>query len=305
MVHIKDTEQLMAQRVAELQELIKGHPQLPLNISSTLLRRYLHTTRGDVAAAQHLLQLNYAMRNKHPQIFIDRDPMDASSQQLLQVADLVPLPGLTPDNNKLLFYRLIDHDADKFNFTAGIKVFFMVADCRFATETDGRLSDGEIPIFDMAGYSLRHITKTVLSSLRVYMKFVQEAHPVRLKEIHVLNCPSFLDKVLAIVKPFIKSEVFKLIHFHLPGADTPYNHIPRSMLPEEYGGEAGKMSHLKEKWVQLLQQQRDYLMEPSNWQIDKCKKKSSSSSSSNSNSNNNNNNSCNTITHSFKTLEID
>lgn len=132
----------------------------------------------------------------------------------------------------------------------------MVADVRFATEDQGRLSDGEIPIFDMAGYTLRHLTKTALGALRIYMKFVQEAHPVRLKEIHVLNCPSYVDKVMAVVKPFIKSEVFKLIHFHLPGAETPYRHFPRSMLPEEYGGEAGKMADLKVKWMQLLKEQR-------------------------------------------------
>ncbi|KAH8386520.1 hypothetical protein KR093_001035 [Drosophila rubida] len=288
MVHTKkDDEQqlLVAQRLIEFEKLIKAQPQLPHNISSTLLRRFLHATRGDLAAAQRLLELNYAQRNKHAQIFIDRDPMDASSQQLLQVADLVPLPGLTPENNKLLFYRLIDYDADKFNFTASIKVFFMVADCRFATETEGRLSDGEIPIFDMAGYTLRHLTKTALSALRVYMKFVQEAHPVRLKEIHVLNCPSYLDKVLTVVKPFIKSEVFKLIHFHLPDADTPYQHFPRAMMPHEYGGEAGKMADLKQHWMQLLQQQREYLMDAGNWRLNKCSKKSP--------------------TQSLKTLEID
>ncbi|KAL7745722.1 hypothetical protein ACLKA6_009926 [Drosophila palustris] len=291
MVHIKDDEQLMAQRLIEFEKLIKAQPQLPHNISTTLLRRFLHTTRGNLASAQRLLELNYSLRNKHAQIFIDRDPMDASSQQLLQVADLVPLPGLTPENNKLLFYRLIDYDADKFNFTASIKVFFMVADCRFATETEGRLSDGEIPIFDMAGYSLRHLTKTALTALRVYMKFVQEAHPVRLKEIHVLNCPTYLDKVLTVVKPFIKSEVFKLIHFHLPNADTPYKHFPRAMMPEEYGGEAGKMSDLKQHWMQLLQQQREYLMDVDNWQLNKCKKSS--------------NNAANSMTQSLKTLEID
>lgn len=60
--------------------------RLVLLLASTLLRRFLHTTRGDLAAAQRLLELNYALRNKHAQIFIDRDPMDASSQQLLQVA---------------------------------------------------------------------------------------------------------------------------------------------------------------------------------------------------------------------------
>ncbi|KAH8414763.1 hypothetical protein KR215_002703, partial [Drosophila sulfurigaster] len=255
-------------------------------LASTLLRRFVHTTRGYLAAAQRLLELNYAQRNKHAHIFIDRDPMDASSQQLLQVADLVPLPGLTPENNKLLFYRLIDYDADKFNFTASIKVFFMVADCRFATETEGRLSDGEIPIFDMAGYTLRHLTKTALSALRVYMKFVQEAHPVRLKEIHVINCPSYLDKVLTVVKPFIKSEVFKLIHFHLPNADTPYDHFPRAMMPEEYGGNAGKMSDLKQHWMQLLQQHREYLMDAGNWRLNKCNDKKKP-------------------TQSLKTLEID
>ncbi|KAH8289356.1 hypothetical protein KR054_004188 [Drosophila jambulina] len=274
MVHINEQneDQLMAKRVQELQEWAKEQPQLPQNISCLLLRRFLHTTRGDLSAAQRLIEHNYGLRNKHANIFIDRDPLDASSQQLLQVADLVPLPGLTPENDKLLFYRLVDFDADKFNFTAGIKVFFMVADCRFATEDKERLSDGEIPIFDMAGYTLRHLTKTALGALRVYMKFVQEAHPVRLKGIHVLNCPSYVDKVMAVVKPFIKSEVFKLIHFHLPGAETPFRHFPRSMLPEEYGGEAGKMADLKAQWMQLLKEQRDYLMDAHNWQINKLKK---------------------------------
>ncbi|KAH8420545.1 hypothetical protein KR009_011283 [Drosophila setifemur] len=273
MVHKNDKneDQLMAERILELQEWIKSS-QLPQNISSRLLRRFLHTTRGDVNHAQRLLELNYGLRNKHANIFLDRDPLDASSQQLLKVADLVPLPGLTPENNKLLFYRLIDFEADKFNFTAGIKMFFMVADCRFATEDEEKMSDGEIPIFDMAGYTLRHLTRTSLGALRAYMKFAQEAHPVRLKEIHVLNCPSFLDKVLTVVKPFIKGEVFKLIHFHLPNAETPFQHFPRSMLTEEYGGEAGKMADLKMQWMQLLKEQRDYLMDASNWQLNKTKK---------------------------------
>ncbi|SPP77726.1 alpha-tocopherol transfer protein [Drosophila guanche] len=300
----KDEDQLMVQRVLELQDWIKQQSQLPPNISCMLLRRFLHTTRGDLAATQRLMEHNYGLRNKHAQIFIERDPLDASSQQLLQVADLVPLPGLTPENNKLLFYRLIDFDADKFNFTAGIKVFFMVADCRFATENDGRMSDGEIPIFDMAGYTLRHLTKTVLSSLRVYMKFVQEAHPVRLKEVHVLNCPSYLDKVLTVVKPFIKSEVFKLIHFHLPNAETPFKHFPRSMLPEEYGGQAGKMSELKQQWMQLLKEQRDYLMDGQNWQLNKAKKLSNSSSSNRRSSTSSTSHAA-SVAQSLKNLEID
>lgn len=32
---------------------------------------------------------------------------------------------------------------------------------------------GDIPIFDMNGFTLRHLTKVVLSTLRVYMKYAQ------------------------------------------------------------------------------------------------------------------------------------
>lgn len=88
-------------------------------------------------------------------------------------------------------------------------MFFMMADCRFGIEHE--LSDCEVPIFDMNGYTLRHLTKTVLGVLRIYMKFVQEAHPVRIRQIHVINCPSYLDKVMMVAKPFIKAEVLKLV----------------------------------------------------------------------------------------------
>jgi hypothetical protein len=37
----------------------------------------------------------------------------------------------------------------------------------------GLRAAGEIPIYDMKGMTLRHITKTVLTTLRTYMKFTQ------------------------------------------------------------------------------------------------------------------------------------
>lgn len=84
-----------------------------------------------------------------------------------------------------------------------------MADCRFATDDEDVA--GEVPIFDMTGYTLRHVARTALSTLRIYMKFIQEAHPVRIKQIHILNVPSYLDKVMSVVKPFIKGELFKLV----------------------------------------------------------------------------------------------
>ncbi|XP_037810373.1 alpha-tocopherol transfer protein isoform X1 [Lucilia sericata] len=284
----------LEEQILALETWLKTQPQLPQNIDKLFLKRFIHSMNGDLDGAKRLLEFNFKLRNKHSEIFLKRDPLDESSQKLLQVADLIPLPGKTPDNYKLLIYRLIDHDADKFNFTDSIKVFFMMSDCRFAINDEP--DDGEVPIFDMSGYSLRHLTKTVLSVLRVYMKFVQEAHPVRIRQIHVLNSPSYLDKVLTVIKPFMKSEVFKLIHFHLPNADTPYEYFPREMLPLEYGGKAGSLKELKAFWMQKLEEKRDYLMDPSRWQMDKSKKPLKSTEKSAKSPD---------LTQSLKTLEID
>lgn len=64
----------------------------------------------------------------------------------------------------------------QFNFTEAIKMFFMVADVRLvsldADETNSGWN-GEVPVFDMNGFGLRHVCAVVLSVLRIYMKYTQ------------------------------------------------------------------------------------------------------------------------------------
>ena len=85
--------------------------------------------------------------------------------------DLLPLPSLTPEGYKCFLYRLSDPDPDKFQFNDYVKTFFLVGDTRILTER--KFPQGEVIIFDMAGFSFRHITKIVLPSLRKYMHYTQ------------------------------------------------------------------------------------------------------------------------------------
>lgn len=72
----------------------------------------------------------------------------------------------------------------QFQFNDAIKMFFMVADVRLKTADPNGLTDGEIPIFDMAGFSVKHLTKVVLSTLRTYMKYTQVSRTTTI----VLKC---------------------------------------------------------------------------------------------------------------------
>lgn len=88
------------------------------------------------------------------------------------------------------------------------------------------------------------------------MKFTQEAYPVRLKQIHLINCSPVLSKVLMIIRPFMKARVSKLLTYHSPDSTTLYEHVPQEILPNEYGGSAGSMKDIKNAFVKQLEAQR-------------------------------------------------
>lgn len=77
--------------------------------------------------------------------------------------------------------------------------------------------------------------------------------------------------MLLLIKPFMKSEVFKLIHFHLPNSSTLDAFVPRELLPDEYGGRAGRVADLKRAFVEQIHQHRDYLMDGTRWRTQDAK----------------------------------
>lgn len=72
-------------------------------------------------------------------------------------------------------------------------------------------SPGYVFLFDMQGVGLGHLMKLSINSIRKFFEYIQEAMPVRLKAIHVLNTVWFMNKVLALIKPFMKQELYDMV----------------------------------------------------------------------------------------------
>ncbi|BES87247.1 CRAL/TRIO domain [Nesidiocoris tenuis] len=229
---------------------------LPTNIDDHLIERFLECCGHSLEKTKYTMDLFFCLRAEAPEFFLDRDPLSPTMQAVFSMLDLLPLPQTTPEGYKVFLYRLADTDADKFHFNDYVKCFFLVGDTRIKTEQT--IPKGEVIIFDMTGYTLKHLTRVNLLSLRKYMQYTQEAHPVRLKQIHVINVSSLLDRTLMISKPFIKGEVFGMIHFHQPDSKTLYDYVPAEILPNEYGGKAGTVADIKETWKTKVEKNRDW-----------------------------------------------
>lgn len=256
--------------VDAIKEWLMKQPHLPNKMDDIMVLRFLHISNYSIEQAKHLIDLFFTLRSQAPEFFANRDPNDEAVQNVFKTIDQAPLPKPTASNYKLFVYRFADPDSDKFNMADAVKAFYMISDARMLHDTE--LPDGEVPIFDASGFSLRHLAKVSLHLAKKYLVYSQEAHPVRLKQIHVLNAPPVFDRLMQLFRPFIKSEIAKMIHFHQTNSTTLYDFIPRELLPEELGGTVGKLKKFKDEYIEKVMQSREFFLDHNRWHVDEAKR---------------------------------
>lgn len=72
-------------------------------------------------------------------------------------------------------------------------------------------SDGLIIIFDMRNVGMRHLLRPKIETLKYFFRYLQDALPAKLEAMHIVNCVSFFDMVLTLIKPFMKSEIIQKV----------------------------------------------------------------------------------------------
>ncbi|XP_075976832.1 alpha-tocopherol transfer protein-like [Anticarsia gemmatalis] len=177
----------------------------------------------------------YSIRRNAPELFDHRVLNSEDMKQAAKTLEMFPLPGKTSDGYEILFHRLHDTDPSKFCLEAASKYLFMLVDLCLTKQGP---KPGFVFLFDMRGVKFGHITRLSLTTLRKFFQYVQEATPLRMRAIHVLNTDSILDKLLMLIKPFMDKQFYDMIKFYNKNDDLEklYEIIPKTSLPSDYGG---------------------------------------------------------------------
>ncbi|KAL0104677.1 hypothetical protein PUN28_016371 [Cardiocondyla obscurior] len=215
-------------------------------IAEEQLALFAHSCYFDVEATKRCMDVYYRMRATVPEFFNDRDPSLDYLQHSLKALEFVMLPKSDRNGNRIIFHRLADTRPSQYVFNDGVKLLLMSIDANLYT--DG-CSPGYIFLFDMNGVRLGHLTRLSINSLRRFFEYLQEGMPVRLKAIYVLNAVWFMDKVLALIKPFMKREVYEMLHLYTGDVADVYPHIPPECLPKDFGGELDCIANLHSKYI--------------------------------------------------------
>ncbi|CAB3236213.1 unnamed protein product [Arctia plantaginis] len=212
--------------IKEIMAWLGTQPHLPHQYITELdvILAY-HSCACDTEVTKRVIDVNYTLRTLFP--FYQNRKMDKCLENAFQTWLIVPLSNVTKKGYKPIYCELLDADPQKFVYGDVIKAFFMVMDL-------WQYEEGTVPgvalIVNLDRVSLGHISKVDLTIAQQFFYFLQEAMFVCLKEFHFINAPTFIDKLLAMVRPFMKDELLDILKVHQTDVNTLDEYISTNDL---------------------------------------------------------------------------
>ncbi|CAK1541842.1 unnamed protein product [Leptosia nina] len=231
---------------------------VPRDLTNKQLLLFYNACYGDVEKTKMCMEKYYNIRKNAPDLFDNRVLSLDEIKPFIEALEYSVLPGKSCKGYDLIYHRLHITDPARYTFEYGAKILFMTVDsCLYKKGPQ----PGYIFLFDMRGVKLGHITRVSLTALRKFFQYVQEAMPVRMKEIHVFNTEPIIDKLMMLIRPFLDKKFFDMIKFHAKNEDLENFYetvVPRSSLPPDHGGTLPDTQTLHKKCMQQLKAMEPY-----------------------------------------------
>lgn len=112
--------------------------------------------------------------------------------------------------------------------------------------------NGAVVIFDMDGLSLQQTWQFTPQFAKRIVDWLQDAVPLRIKAIHIINQPKIFQVVFALFKPFLREKLRSRIIFHGTDRQSLHNHMSPKCLPPCYGGTMSEPRINGDQWYELL-----------------------------------------------------
>ncbi|KAK4878841.1 hypothetical protein RN001_011347 [Aquatica leii] len=259
---------LRKEDIRALREWADKQPHLP-KISELQYILFLQSCYFSIEMTKATIDTFFTVKTLCPEFFANRDPTDAKFAEHLNVGAYIPLPKTTPEGYRVIFCKVMDSDASKYSFNEQIKNFDMSIMLWMMMEGT---AEGLLIVMDMDGITFAHMTKLNVMGLKKFFLYLQEAMPVRLKGLHFINVVPFMDKFMALIKPFMKKELLSVLHLHTDSLDSLHKYVPQDCLPSNFGGKAAPIVQLHEQVKTKLCQNADFFKMDEKQLVDESKR---------------------------------
>ncbi|CAH1118250.1 unnamed protein product [Phaedon cochleariae] len=252
-----------------IKEWLLKQPHLPDTWDESRLMTFLRGCKFSLEKCKRKLDMYFTMRTAVPEMFSNRDITNPELKLVVDVGQIPPLPGLTPEGRRVIVLRGKTPEVENYNIADICKAVLMIGDVRLEAEQTGVA--GDVYILDASVATANHFGKINPTLIKKFLVIVQEAYPVKLKEVHVVNVSPLVDTIISWVKPFLKEKIRNRIHVH-PNIESLYEFIPKDILPDVYGGTAGDIQKFHDEWMEKLKEYTPWFKEQESIKADESKR---------------------------------
>ncbi|CAG9791242.1 unnamed protein product [Diatraea saccharalis] len=231
---------------------------VPKDLTNKQLVLFYNACYGDLDRTKVCIEKYYSCRKNAPEFFDNRRTTTTEIVPVIDALEFALLPGKSCEGYDIIYHRLHHTEPSKYNFDLGVKLLFMTIDMYLSKRGP---QPGLMFLFDMRGVKLGHITRCGLTGFRKFFTYIQEAMPVRMRAIHVLNTEPILDKLLLVIRPFMEKKFYDMLHFHHKDEDMEKffsTVVSRSTVPSDNGGTLPDTQTLNKRCIQNLHAMEDY-----------------------------------------------
>ncbi|KAG5881555.1 hypothetical protein JTB14_028172 [Gonioctena quinquepunctata] len=241
------TEDELKEDIHIIREWVKNQPHLPEVPSDRVITNFLLLNKFSIENTKQRLDMYYTMRSLFPDFFQDKHPLSSHMLKTMDLMYFLPLPEATEGGYRVVVLYVADDDPTKFDGYNYLAHTHNVYEQRLHKD----YLTGDIFIFDLSRIKMGHISQFTPIALKKISTTLEKTYSNQVKQIHVVNYPSFAEPLIAMVRRILNPKIAQRFHFH-QDIHSIRDSIPSYILPKDYGGEELSLAELNEIWKEMF-----------------------------------------------------
>ncbi|XP_050423615.1 clavesin-2-like isoform X2 [Adelges cooleyi] len=201
----------------------------------TTLMKFLYARKMNEFKTAELIRNYFQFRKEHKEWFYQMEPYDPQIQMAIQDGFPSVLSNNDRRSRRILFIVCSQWNTERYCLLTIYRA--LLVSLEHLIQDINTQYNGLVIIIDWTNFTVRQTMNISPRLLQIMLQGLQECFPARIKAVHFINQPWFIEGLMSVVKPFLKDKTKRKIIMHGLNLNTLHNYFPKDVLPSELGGE--------------------------------------------------------------------
>ncbi|XP_012289211.1 clavesin-1 [Orussus abietinus] len=256
---LRENEENMKNGIVALKKLLEDDKTLYFRTDDDFLLIFLRPCKFYPESAFALMKRVAQFKVKHSALLDNLLPQDEKSAFLENNVVNVLKDRDDKRRRVLLVNCGKSWDPSKVSADQMFRLFYLIHEAAML-EPETQVF-GTVVVMDFDGLSRKQVMGLTPSFSMRLLNFIQDAMPLRLKEVHIVKQSLLFNAVWQLFKPFVREKLKKRMHFHGSQMSSLHAFMAPSHLPADYGGQLPKMDYTGADWYPALLKIEDRIKE--------------------------------------------